>query len=196
MSDYLQELVFSGYVARDYSWSLITGKEKKVFRYRLSDNYLRFYLKYIEPNYNKIQRDQFVLTSLTSLPGFNTIMGYQVENMVLNNRASIYRLLHINPQDIVYDNPYYQRKTERMPGCQIDYLIQTRFRTLYVCEVKFTYQEVFASVIEEMKHKLSCFRYPRGFACLPVLIHVGEISNSIETADYFVQSIDFGLLFT
>src|SRR6202044_2270699 len=40
-SDYLDELVKTGYLARDYTWSLKSGKFSKLSRYRLCDNYLR-----------------------------------------------------------------------------------------------------------------------------------------------------------
>ena len=37
---------------------------------------------------------------------------------------------------------------------------------------------------------------PLRFGFLPVLIHAGEMSNSTDTADYFAQTIDLGLLFS
>ena len=49
ISEYLDELVKSGFIRRDYTWHLKTGKRSKLSHYRISDNYLRFYLKYIAP---------------------------------------------------------------------------------------------------------------------------------------------------
>jgi AAA+ ATPase superfamily predicted ATPase len=190
LSEYLNELVLSGYVSCDHAWNLKTGKERRIFQYRLSDNYLRFYLKYIEPNYNKIKNNHFEFQSLSDLPGFNSIMGYQVENLVLHNRQLILERLRIDPSDIVYDNPYHQHKTTKQSGCQIDYLIQTRFNTLYVCEVKFSKLEVPFSIIEEMKEKIHRLKYPKGFSCLPVLIHVNGVSESVKDAEYFIENID------
>ena len=51
------------------------------------------------------------------------MMGYQVENLLLQNRPLLLKSLQINPADVVGDNPYYQSKTLRHKGCQIDYLI-------------------------------------------------------------------------
>lgn len=194
LSEYLHELVLSGYIARDHSWSFATGKELAVFRYRLSDNYLRFFLHYVEPHYQKIQRNQFAFTSLSSLPAFNTMMGFQIENLVLQNRSLIQARLGINPHDIINDNPYYQRKTVKQPGCQIDYLVQTRFRTLYVCEVKFSQHELPATIIQHMQEKLARFSYPKGFAALPVLIHANGVSEALKESDYFAHSIDLSKL--
>jgi len=58
-SSYLDELVVSGFIDRDYTWHIKTGNISKLSKYRLSDNYLRFYLKYIKPNIQKIRNDQF-----------------------------------------------------------------------------------------------------------------------------------------
>jgi hypothetical protein len=51
LSSALAELTESGFIARDYTWSFEKKSKSKISRYRLSDNYLRFYLKYIQSNY-------------------------------------------------------------------------------------------------------------------------------------------------
>ena len=48
------------------------------------------------------------------------MMGLQFENLVLNSRRHVHELLRIDPQDIINENPFYQRKTQRHAGCQID----------------------------------------------------------------------------
>lgn len=48
ISEYLDELIKSGFVRRDHSWHLKNGNQSKLSSYRISDNYLRFYLKYID----------------------------------------------------------------------------------------------------------------------------------------------------
>jgi len=65
-------------------------------------------------------------------------MGLQFENLVLNNRLWIKQQLSLKPEEILIDNPFFQRKTKRQHGCQIDYLIQTKYNNLYICEVKFS----------------------------------------------------------
>ena len=70
-------------------------------------------------------------------------MGLQFENLVVNNRHEIYKLLKINPEDVIYDNPFFQKKTTRQKGCQVDYLIQTKHKTLYLFEIKFLVNMLF-----------------------------------------------------
>ena len=58
LSNALGELMESGFLARDYSWSLSTGRRLESSRYRIKDNYLRFYLKYILPHKEQIESTQ------------------------------------------------------------------------------------------------------------------------------------------
>jgi AAA+ ATPase superfamily predicted ATPase len=192
ISSYLEDLVKANFLSRDYTWKLKTGKPSLLSHFRLSDNYLRFYLKCIEPNIALIEKGGFQEKSLNSLPGWNSMMGLQFQNLVLHNRLLIQKKLHIRPEDIVIDNPYFQRKTDTHKGCQIDYMIQTKFNNLFVCEIKFSKNEVGVDVIQEMEEKLSRLTQPRGFSYWPVLIHVNGVSEKVEDSGFFTEIIDFG----
>ncbi|NGX62011.1 MAG: hypothetical protein K940chlam9_01504 [Chlamydiae bacterium] len=191
-SDYLEELIEAGYISRDFSWDFKTGKDKAISLYRLSDNYLRFYYKYIHPKINQIQKGQYRDIQISSLPGWNGMIGFQFESLVLKNRKIIQEKLHIlSPEQIVYDNPYFQKKTKRVPGCQIDYLIQTRLNSLFVCEIKFSKNELTTSVIQEVQEKIKRVVKTKNFTCIPILIHVNGVSSSVVESDYFYKIIDF-----
>jgi hypothetical protein len=86
--------------------------------------------------------------------------GWQFENIVLKNRLAIFERLHIDPNDVLYDNPFFQRKALRHAGCQIDYLIQIRQSTLYVCEIKFSKNVVPLSVISDVQEKIARLSMP------------------------------------
>jgi hypothetical protein len=129
--------------------------------------------------------------SLNSLPGWNSMMGLQFQNLVLHNRSLIQKRLHIRPEDIVIDNPYFQRKTVAHKGCQIDYMIQTKFNNLFACEIKFSKNVVGPDIIPEMEEKLSRLTHPRGFSYWPVLIHVNGVSEKVEDSGFFTEIIDF-----
>jgi hypothetical protein len=194
LSRYLDNLIVAGFIKRDYTWIPKTGKVSILSHFRLSDNFLRFYLKYMEPNQSKIERDVFKSIGMSSLPGWDTMMGFQFENLILHNRSHIRKLLHCRPEDIVYDNPFFQRKTSSHEGCQIDYMIQTRQKLLYACEVKFSRNEIKGEIISKMKDKLTRLILPRGFACVPVLIHINGVEDSVIDADYFSSIINFSQL--
>lgn len=195
LSEYLEELSLSGFIKRDYTWHIKTGHDAKLSKYRLSDNYFRFYLRYIDKYRTKINRGGFEIKAMTSLPEWPTMMGLQFENLVLNNRHCIHQALRISPEDIVSDNPFFQNPTRKQRGCQIDYMIQTKFDTLYVCEVKFSKHPIGMEVINEMQQKIDRLKRPKGFSCRPVLIHVNGVSEDVKESDYFASIIDMSEFF-
>jgi AAA+ ATPase superfamily predicted ATPase len=196
ISECLDILVKSGFVRRDYTWSIQTGKRSRLSLFRLSDNYLRFYLKYIDPVLSAIQQNSYKDKPLTSLKNWSTIMGLQFENLVLNNKTFIYESLEIKPATIVSSDPYFQRATNAQDGCQIDLLIQTELNALYVCEVKFSKYQLGKEVIEQVKRKIERLKVPRGFSLIPVLIHVNGVQDEVEDAGYFKRIIDFTRVFS
>jgi AAA+ ATPase superfamily predicted ATPase len=192
LSEYLVDLTKAGFITRDFTWSLKSGKTVRISQFRLSDNYLRFYLKYMEPRFDLIEKGRFENIALSTLSGWDVIMGFQFENLVLSNRNAIIKLLNLRFEDILADNPYLQKKTKRQKGCQIDYLIQTKYNNLYLCEIKFSKHPVGAKVIEEVQEKIRRLKLPRGLAVLPVLIHVNGVQDTVEESDFFCKIIDFG----
>lgn len=190
LSHYLKALEICGFVSKHPDWSLKTGKTGKLTLYRLSDNYLRFYIHYIEPNLTKIEQEAFLEVPLSSLPGWEPILDFQLENLLLKNRPLLYRALGIHAQDIVIDNPYFQKKSDRKKGCHIDYLIQMHSNTLFVCEVKMRRRELGLEVIDTMKTKMASLVVPKGFGISPVLFHLGPVSDALLSSRYFYRIID------
>jgi AAA+ ATPase superfamily predicted ATPase len=191
MSSYLDDLTKASFLRRDHTWNIKSGKPSLLSHFRLCDNYIRFYLKFIEPNLSLINQNAFREKSISSIPGWSSLMGLQFENLVLLNRSLIQKSLRILPEDVVMDNPYFQNKTTTHDGCQIDYMIQTKFNNLFVCEVKYSKNEIGASIIPEMAEKLSKLKLPRGVSAWPVLIHVNGVSEKVEDSGYFTKIIDF-----
>jgi hypothetical protein len=192
LTGYLDDLINAGFVTKDNTWSLKTGKQLKLYHYRLSDNYLRFYLKYIQPRKDQVEKKRLQSIQLSALPGWETIMGLQFENLVVNNRLELYKSLNIKPEDIVFDNPFFQRATKTRPGCQIDFLIQTRINTLYVIEIRFSKNHIGVNVIHDVKEKIDRIEVPKNMVCIPVLINVNGVTEQLIAENYFYSIIDFG----
>lgn len=190
LTEYLQELVLAGFVKREYVWDFKTGNDAKFSKYRLTDNYVRFYLRYIEKNKNKIEKGMFSDKSVSDLPEWRTIMGLQFENLVLNNRIYILDALQLPAHEIINDNTFFQHATTKQRGCQIDYLIQTKHNTLYVCEIKFSKNAIGIDIIDQLKQKINRLVRPKGMSCRPVLIHVNGVSDELCEMGYFSNIID------
>lgn len=187
ISDYLEDLIVTGYVSRDYTWDLKSGKPSSMSHYRLKDNYLRFYLKVIEPNTHKILQDEQITPS-----GWDGIMGLQFENLVLNNRKSLKEHLNLSSEAVIFDNPYFQKNKNDSLGCQIDYMIQTKYNSLYLCEIKFSKDKIGMEVIDQIQEKIKRLAAPKGFSIWPVLIHVNGVTEGLEKSGFFSKIINFG----
>lgn len=184
----LDALEAAGFIKRDFIWNINTEKFS-TSKYRLRDNYLRFYLKYIEPKQELIEKNIYQDGHLENLPQWQTIMGLQFENLVLNNLQAIIQRLNIAPEIIISAAPYFQNQTARQRAVQIDLLIHTQY-TVYVCEIKFR-KKIEANIITETIEKIKRLKIPDHLSARPVLIYHGKLSEVIIKSDYFTHLIGF-----
>ena len=191
ISKYLDDLVLAGFLARDFTWNVASRSAAKLSRYRLRDNYLRFYLRHILPRRRQIERRQVSDAPLTTLPAWDSILGLQFENLVLQNRRQIWQALGIPAADIEFDGPFFQTATRRRQGCQIDYLIHTRTGVIYVCEVKLSRNPLGLELEAEVAQKIERLRLPKHCSTLPVLIHANDLREGLQYSRYFANIIDF-----
>jgi AAA+ ATPase superfamily predicted ATPase len=194
LGDSLEEvvgnLVAAGFVTPHFGWSIKTEKISEDYLYRLSDNYIRFYVKYIELNKAKISAGDYATSTLIGLPGWDATMGLHVENLLLNNRHALTTSLGIERADIVADNPYIQRTNDGERGCQIDYLIQTHAKNLFICEFKFNKRLLGPEVITSVQEKIVRFAAGPEFGIFPVLFHMGEVAETVLAKQYFYKIVN------
>ena len=191
LSDALDELSEAGFISPDVGLNPESGKEVQQMRYRLKDNYARFYLKYIEPRRSIIAKDGFRFAALEQLPEWNTIKGIAFENLVVNNFRELLPRLGLENSLVVSAAPF--RKTSRHGvdndgGVQVDLLLQTR-RSIYVVEVK-RRNELGHEVVDEMDEKVSRIKRPRGVSMKTALVYDGHLAKTIEADGYFDAIID------
>ncbi len=190
MGELLKNLEIAGFITRHHTWSFKSGKSGKQALFRLSDNYVRFFLRYVEPNLSNIQKGEFIKRSLSSLPGWSGMLGYQIESLLLNQRSILLENLGIRYEDIIADNPFIQRPTKQHKGCQVDYLIQTRSNTLILCEFKFRGTLISGEVISEIEEKIRRLSVPKGFGIAPVLVYHGRLSETLEDSAFFLKKLN------
>lgn len=192
LSKYLKDLVAAGFLRRSHTWDLKKAKNSKLSQFRISDNYIRFYLKYIAPNKESILRGSFQDRPLGMTSGWEAVMGLQFENLVIQNRSILYQLLNLHPSEVLCDGPYFQKPTKHRSGCQIDYMIQTKYNTLYVCEVKFSKHPIQTDVIKDVQQKIANLD-DRGVRSIrPILIQVNGVDEGVTAEDFFAEIINFG----
>lgn len=191
-TDLLRQLEESGLVASDAGLNPESGDEVRERRYRICDNYSRFYLKYIEPSRAQIDRGGYSFVALEGLDGWDSIMGYQFENLVLNNYAQLLKPLHLENTLIESAAPYRRAGSSETPGVQIDFLVQTASANI-VIEIK-RMREIGVNVAKEVEAKIARFRRPRGKSFRTVLIYDGKLAPRLETEGYFDVLLPFSQL--
>lgn len=185
MSSVLRELKEGGFISDDPGLNPATGTDSRVGKYRLKDNYTRFYLKYVMPRKTQIEAGSFRFASLGTLPEWNAVMRLQFENLIVNNAMSLIPFLHLGNSIVESAAPYRnaRRDAEGGKGCQIDLLIQTPM-TAYIVEIK-RKREIDESVIAEVQGRLSRLPLRKGMSPRPVLVYEGELAPSVEGSGYF-----------
>jgi AAA+ ATPase superfamily predicted ATPase len=184
LSAALADLEGAGFLRKDVAFDPVSGMSRpREIRFRLSDNYLRFYLKYVEPVRERVKKGLFQYSPLESLQAWDTIMGLAFENLVLGSLPAVMDIVGLANVPVLNAGPYSQSKTQRHQGCQIDILLRTS-QSLYVFETKFR-KQIPKKVIEEMKEKVTRLHTPRGLSVRTGLIYEGELDPEIPRSDYF-----------
>ena len=187
LSDTLEVLVDAGFVTKDAGYNPETGKKARTVKYRLSDNYTRFYLKYVLPHETEILSDTYLFDTLESLPGWDAILGLQFENLVVNNFRELVKPLHLEGVPVLSAVPYERRAAGKRGisggGVQIDLLVQTR-KSMYVVEVK-RKGRIGEAVESEVAEKVSRLRHPRGISIRTALVYEGELAPVVRGNGYF-----------
>ena len=165
----------------------LTGKRSKSPRYRICDNYTRFYLKYIAPYRDYIKKGAYDFVSVEQLPGWNGVLGLQFEALVYNNLASVMRHLELERTLLLSAAPYCQGKTARCLSCQIDLLLQTK-HTVYVIEIK-RREIIGEEVVAEMRERIGKLKIKRGVNVVPVLIYAGALTKRVQASGFFARII-------
>jgi len=144
--------VHSGFISSYYSF----GKKKRDLRYRLTDEYTLFYLKFIEKNRSE---GTGTWTKLSQSQTWKSWSGYAFEGIGLKHISQIKKALSIGG---VYSeaSTFFFKGNEEIPGCQIDLLIDRNDHVINVCELKF-YKEDYLltkAYAKELRQKLAIFK--------------------------------------
>lgn len=185
ISETIARLVEAGFVAPDHGKDPETGKDIPRLRYRLRDNYARFFLKFIEPVKAMIDNGRYAFTSLDTLENWNTVLGLQFENLVVNNYSELIPHLHLDSVLLTSAAPYRKVPipSRQQKGYQIDLLIQSR-RTIYIIEIK-RKKEIGRSVISEVDEKAKQLKRSKDVSIKTALVYAGTLAPIVEADGYF-----------
>ena len=181
----LEQLEEAGLVSREAGRNPETGRPVKNRRYRIRDNYARFYLKFIEPSKDVIDDGSFAFSSLDQFDGWDTVMGLQFENLVVNNVPELLPALHLGRVLLLSAAPFRRAAAPKSgrKGLQIDLLLQSR-QSVCLVEVKRRHH-IGKEIVEEVREKSRRLDRPDGVSLKTALVYDGELAPSVEADGYF-----------
>jgi hypothetical protein len=188
----LNDLVAAGFVAAGIGINPTTGTKIREVRYRLRDNYTRFYLKFILPRREAIGQGLYRFSDLESMPGWNSMLGLQFENLVVNNLTPLCRELGLGRKLVISAAPFARRKSDSCPGLQIDLLIQTP-KSVYVVEIK-RCNRIEHSIEKEIEEKVRRLGIGSGKSVRTALVYDGKLSPEVEENGFIDFIIPFSRL--
>ncbi len=178
LGDTLEELELAGFIAKDWGVNPQTGRVERTARYRVKDNYTRFYLHHVAPVAKQIQSGLFAFDSLGELKGWSTIRGLQFENLVIANYRALLPILGIDGASLVSAAPYRRAARTSEAGVQVDLLLQTQ-STAYVVEIK-RQAAVREDVVGEIHEKIARMGFRRTTSVRTVLVYDGALAPRIQ----------------
>lgn len=129
----LRDLEEAGFIISFLSY----GHKKKGIYYRLIDEYINFYLKWIEPykkSTKKIGKASWV--DLRALSSWKSWAGYAFETVCMTHIEQIRHALNLNSTAIASSWRYQGKKNTE--GVQIDLLFNRSDDSITLCEIKYT----------------------------------------------------------
>ncbi len=177
---YLKNLEIARFIR---SYKPIQKNKTNIIKYKMLDEYLIFFHKYILPHKKQIQNNSpnniFASKIKTD---WTPWLGIAFENFCLKYNVVICDALGI--KDIVNEvGPYFERNDTG--GFQIDLLIKRTDDTWMICGCKYYEGTVGVEVINEFENKLKRIEVPRGVSVEKVLISVNGANSSVEKLNYF-----------
>ena len=158
----------------------------KFRKYTLSDEYLYFYFKYIEPNRHLLaESTSEKLFEVLTKESFDTWLGFAFERFCLKNAALLAERMGFK-DDVLLAAPHFEKGDRRF---QVDLLFQRVDEVITVCEIKHLNKPVSKTVIAEMERKCSLLKIPRGYTIERALISIYGPGEALEKANYFDHSV-------
>lgn len=164
----------------------------KLKKYKLTDEYLRFYLKFVEPNLKLISnnRKQNLFQQLVK-SSWHSWLGYAFENFCLKNAYYLSELMGFS-EYVLQWGPYFHRTDENF---QIDLIYLRSDNVITLCEIKFHDKPISVSVVHEVECKCKLLELRRGYTVEKALISLYGPDQNLQELNYFNYCLQLGDFF-
>jgi AAA+ ATPase superfamily predicted ATPase len=192
----LQELVEVGFVEKYTPLTVKNPRTSRIARYGISDEYLHFYYRFIEPKLAAIDAGKFADNPSTAInpQDFSKLMGYSFERWCRRNEALIAAQMKFGGVVDYLHGAWYAKSDEDADGAQIDLMYIRKDSKIILCEIKYNTQApVTRKVIAETQGKLERFieHHPqyRRHTFETALITAEPVSQALVDEGFFTYFI-------
>lgn len=166
----------------DFYISMDKGWNSKFKKYRLGDEFLVFYFKYIEPNIRLIQAGgQTRLFEKVSLESLEVWLGFAFERFCLKHSGYLAEIMGFK-DEMLLASPYFRRGE---PGFQVDLVYKRTDSVIVACEIKYSNERISTKIIPEMEKKCTALEIPRGYTLERALISLYGPDEALKNSCYF-----------
>ncbi len=190
---YMEYLELAGF-AQSFS-PLDKTKDSKLKRYKLSDEYLLFYFKFIYPNLKKIQDNTAIDQGLAIFHGrqYKSWAGFAFERLCIKHAPAIIKHLKID-QLVKNYGAYFDRKSNSKNRVQIDLLFERYDSVLTICELKYYDGLIGKWIIDDVERKVNILGETKK-TVEKVLITTNGVTKDLAEANYFSRVVLIDELF-
>jgi AAA+ ATPase superfamily predicted ATPase len=168
-------------IIRSYT-SYDMSQTSKFRKYRLSDEYLIFYYKFIEPNLEHISESNSKnLFSTLVEKTWDPWLGFSFERFCLKNAYYLADKMNF-ADEVIHAASFYGKGDSKF---QIDLIYKRSDKVLTICEIKYQDSPISSKIIPEFERKLALLEKPKGFSIEKALISLYGADKSLKDAEYF-----------
>jgi hypothetical protein len=185
LKDYLKNLelaeIIRSYIPFDKS---IKTKFRK---YTISDEFLIFYFKFMEPNLRTIEESGSQrLFEAFSGDNLETWLGFAFERFCVKHAAFFSKVMGFE-DEVLIASPYFKRDSRQF---QVDLIYKRMDHVITVCEIKHNNKKISPSIIPEMEARQKLLEIPPGYTVDRALISLYGPDKSLLETGYFNYYVD------
>lgn len=194
MTEYLEELTLADFIEKYQP--LHKSDATKLNRYRIFDNFLQFYFRFLFPNRKKIADGFFIKKPfpLSQFQPYCIWLGLAFEQFCCQHHDILAQKLGFSAVDYQYGS--YFGRDDQKTGYQVDLLFSRADQVLTLCEIKFRNRPIGKEVIPEVLKKIEGISLKKKKTIEPVLITVSPPSQELLAEGFFIKILLFEDIFS
>ncbi len=158
----------------------------KMKKYYLSDEFLRFYFKFIEPNKMMIENNtRPELFDIICGKQFTIWSGFAFEKFCIKNSSLLAEIMDFNSK-VILASPFFGKSDSKF---QIDLLFLRSDKVITVCEIKYRKTTINIQVIEEVQKKIELLDIPKGYSVETALISLYGMNKQLKDSNFFHHEV-------